>query len=169
MNRVNPTALLICERVHCISRPRLLGFPSTSLRRLNPPGDDRLAKRDAVGDAGCYSSRVTISSTGGLPLLSRFSYRRQPRRLLSSNPSSSNRSCAKPARTLSCQLMMALYEVGQQLPAVRSASQTLNRALRVGGGSASSGPRLISSTKLGVNFADVATMTSSKVLHAPYC
>src|SRR6185312_10688499 len=42
---------------------------------------------------GYYRSRVTISSTGGL--LIRFSYRRQPRRLLSSNPSSSRRSCAR--------------------------------------------------------------------------
>src|SRR6185437_9030606 len=42
---------------------------------------------------GYYRSRVTSSSTGGL--LIRFSYRRQPRRLFSSNPSSSSRNCAK--------------------------------------------------------------------------
>jgi hypothetical protein len=47
MSRVNPTVLIISEGVHPISRSKLLGFPSTSLRRL-------------------ISSKLEASQTGGL-------------------------------------------------------------------------------------------------------
>jgi hypothetical protein len=85
MNRVNTTVLIIREGVHHVSGSKLLGFPSTSSRRLNginaPPNNKplepngRAQRRQAMlNDLAALAKQATV---GQKKLMLRVEYRKQ--------------------------------------------------------------------------------------------